>query len=363
MARVKAVAAWQWYNYSCAGVAASAGVLRINFDETAICLFQGAGRGNVFVRKSPAAMVQNVTRGRTRTYLTHVAFLCDDRLVQQVLPQIVIGNEKTIPLGQLVALRGACPNVKLLRRNTSWITGDLCVQIIRWLSAALAPVRGDRRVILLFDACRMHLGAPVFRACAAQNIKPVVVPAQMTWLLQPLDTHAFYAYKVHLQKAYQARRIASDSGTVGLAELLGSVSTAIQDVLCTRDWGHAFDGNGFSNGQTDVSSRVTSALGLLVSPAVAASKPTAEQVAACFPRRSRVPTDAIWAVVPKAAAAPLSPEATVGRRASARIVAAKAKAVAATSSHVALPSAPSSSSSAWTGPITRARARAAASGT
>ena len=52
--------------------------LRVNLDETAICVFQGGGaKGNVFIDRSARAVL-HATRGQRRTYLTHVALFCDD---------------------------------------------------------------------------------------------------------------------------------------------------------------------------------------------------------------------------------------------------------------------------------------------
>ena len=38
---------------------------------------------------------------------------------------------------------------------------------------------------------------------ATGPVEGVGVPAKMTWLLQPVDTLACAAYKIHMQKAYQ----------------------------------------------------------------------------------------------------------------------------------------------------------------
>ena len=77
-------------------------------DETAICLFQQGGKGNVFLAKTQRS-VQQATRGQRRTYLTLVAFVCDDPRVQVVLPQIIIVKERTIPQRDFEALRATCP--------------------------------------------------------------------------------------------------------------------------------------------------------------------------------------------------------------------------------------------------------------
>ena len=102
--RHQAFASWQWANYVFSQVPPGKRVLRVNFDETAICLFQGAGRGNVFLAKTDPA-VQHVPLGKRRTFLTHVGFVCDDPIIQPLLPQVVVGNEHMIKAGQVDALR------------------------------------------------------------------------------------------------------------------------------------------------------------------------------------------------------------------------------------------------------------------
>ena len=48
-------------------------------------------------------------RGKQRMFLTHVAFICDDSVIQKVLPQVVIGNERAIPQKKLATLKANCP--------------------------------------------------------------------------------------------------------------------------------------------------------------------------------------------------------------------------------------------------------------
>ena len=94
----KASASWQWWNYCCSQVPEGKSVLRINMDETSVCLWQGHRRGTVFVdrkRRRGERVVQRVPRGKRRCCLTHVALICDRSDLQPLVPQVVIGNLKT----------------------------------------------------------------------------------------------------------------------------------------------------------------------------------------------------------------------------------------------------------------------------
>ena len=296
----------------------------MNLDETAICLFQGGGKGNLFLSKTGNAH-QHATRGGRRAYLSHVAFICDDPAIQPLLPQVIIGNEHTLKARELATYRAICPpRVRVLRRQSAWVNWQLIVQIIQWLAAALAPFISEVQPLLFFDACRPHLHARVFATCAACGLWAVVIPAKMTRLLQPLDTHSFLRYKVHLQKAYQEARIRSANGELNVAGLLECIVDSIARVLDERTWATAFDGDGWGIAQTDVRNTIMTELGLAVPLAVPAEQPTLAQLRFCFPKRSRIPTASIWAPLlppPMAAALPKARRAAVAPRRSARLLA------------------------------------------
>ena len=291
----QARASWQWYNYSATQVPESKALLRVNMDETAICLFQGGGKGNVFVSKRDQTAVQNVPRGRTRTYLTHVAFVCDVPTLQARLPQVLIANTRTLRAADHAALAASLPpNFRLMRRNSAWTNELLTAQIVRLLRECLEDVVGEYQIILLFDALPAHTAPQVLRACEATGIWPVVVPAKATWLLQPLDTHVFLAYKVRLQKAYQEARLRTETGEIFLRELLPCIVLAVHQVFESREWAHAFNSDGFSLGQAAVSERVRSHLQLADAAAAPHVRPSLDQLSLCFPKRRVVPVAAIW---------------------------------------------------------------------
>ena len=63
--------------------------------------------------------------------------------------------------------------------------------IIRLLSLILAPVLDTLQPVLMFDAVRLHLADDVMTEMAVASLWYLVIPARLTWLLQPLDTHGF----------------------------------------------------------------------------------------------------------------------------------------------------------------------------
>ena len=97
--------------------------LRLNLDETSVCLFQGDAKGHVFANKRqyPDGFVQRAPRAKRRCCLTHVGLICDRPDLQPLLPQVIIGNERTFPKASFAALQAACPpNVVLVRQKSAW---------------------------------------------------------------------------------------------------------------------------------------------------------------------------------------------------------------------------------------------------
>ena len=248
----QAFAAWQWWNYYLGQLPSGKVPLRINLDETSVCLFQGDCRGTLFVssRRPRDEPVQKVARAKRRCCLTHVALICDDAALQPVLPQVIIGNEHTFLKAGFADLQAACPaNVRLIRQKSAWNDQALCASIVRWLGMALAPHMDRVQPILLLDAVPLHTAKNVLSACSRYRIWPIIVPAKLTWLVQPLDTSAFHLYKAFLKRAYHRARASSPSGDVSLAGFLLCVYETIRSILQGRRWSSAFDQDEFGSHQ------------------------------------------------------------------------------------------------------------------
>ena len=285
---------WKWFNYVCSCVPPGQRVLRLNLDETSICLFQGGGRGNVFVSKKRRA-TQRASRAVRRRCLTHVGVICDQADIQPLLPQVLIGNEATFLQRSMVELRGACPaNVTLLRQRSAWSNAELCAMIVQRIGHALAPCRGRYQPVLLLDAARIHITPEVVRACNKAGIWFVLVPAGVTWLLQPLDTHAFQRYKAHLRRKYLEARVDAAGDVLSVGEFLPCVYSAVRMVLQGNRWSGAFDENGFGSQQALVSPRVLAKMEHVGRVDVSSDRPSDEDLAHCFPRRARIPIALIW---------------------------------------------------------------------
>ena len=253
-----------------------------------MCLFQGGGRGNIFLAKHEPR-VQQASLRLQRTYVTLVAFVCDDLEVQRALPQVLVVSERAVTIAQLVAIRAACPpTMVVVRQKSAWNTAALTARIVHRLRIALEPFIAQRQPLLIMDTARIHLAPLALRALSRANIWTVLVPPSMTFLLQPLDTDIFALLKAAIQNEYQNARVASGVASPSVVTLATCVATGIQNVLCAREWGRAFARNGYGDQQRTLGDRVKTALQYAQAPILLGALPSDDQLRVCLPRRSRV---------------------------------------------------------------------------
>ena len=309
--RSKATAAWQWYNYLHDAVVAGKVPLRINFDETAVCFAQHGKKGNLLMQKR--GVRRRFGKKATRAYLTHVAFICDDRDIQQLLPQVLIGNEHTLKAADMSSLKARLPaNTKIIRARSSWVNEGTCRTMVKWLHDALGSLLCHVQPILLFDAYKGHLTPSMWNACADNGIWPILAPARMTWCLQPLDTHGFAAYKRRLHDVYQELCAELPGGVGGIQELVDSVVIATREVLNSKSWADAFDRNGFSAGQKFVPTKAWQLLGVHAPINIGSARPTAMQIRCCCPSNYAVDEALVWKAVTASLASTSAPATSAG---------------------------------------------------
>ncbi len=217
--------------------------------------------------------------------VTHVAIICDDPSLQPYMPQLLLADGKTVLQRDMAAVRRVLPpNIVVLRSETHWNS----TEVLAWHIDALGKIlrrRAPTRVpILLLDAHRMHLRPEIGRACRRHGIYLALVPARLTWLLAPLDTHCFALYKRYLGKLYCDEVVASGED-VNVVRWVQLVTQAIRMVLQGKDWGKAFDQDGWGRWQQGVSNFMLRELNLPVPPHLPDSEQDAAELNLLVPRR------------------------------------------------------------------------------
>ena len=123
--------------------------------------------------------MQQFKKVTLRSTFTRIAVICDGVAMQPLLPQVIVANTRTVLRKELLRLiLESLPNVRLVRKQTSWNTASLQEEIVGWLCEALEPFRDRYTPVLLMDAAPVHLASNVLRACVEGSIHVIDVTAQ-----------------------------------------------------------------------------------------------------------------------------------------------------------------------------------------
>jgi hypothetical protein len=144
----------------------------------------------------------------------------------------------------------------------------------------------DYQPILYFDTAPCHMDVSIFEVLHELGIWYVVLPARLTWLFQPCDTHLFLRFKRFLKRTYQDE-MAGAEGRDTVSYMVQMVVRAIRIVIQGHSWAPAFAQNGLTGDLANVSSFIKQQLQWrdLVAPSTDA--PTLEQLRMCWPRWNR----------------------------------------------------------------------------
>ena len=282
---------WQWFRFLKSRVPPNQEVLRLNLDETSIRFWYEPRMGmRRPQRQTPrTGCRRHASRGQLRKAFTHVAIICDDASLQPHMPQVLLVNERTVTMEQMrrwKPLPGS--NAQLWRRPSAWINDKVFAQIVRTLGQVLQKHAKDRQPILLLDAHQCHFSLNTLAACRAFNIWPVLIPARMTSMLQPLDTHVFSRFKMFLRTYLHQLMLTGANEDLTSEQVIDALLHSIKGVLQRHAWGGAFDKNGFGE-PFQVRPHLLEVLSFSETPLIEANLPTFEQFVHCFPARKHIP--------------------------------------------------------------------------
>ena len=280
--------------------------LFVGMDETSLAFHFGGGKGTIISKRAlPKGRRHKRESGNLadrRAYVSHLAFITHDSAIQPRLPQIFIGNKDRFPLKLMEALAPhKPPNVYLWREESSWNNHKLMCRMIHLLVKLLADLLVTHQLILVVDCAKCHIHRTIFACATKLGVRLLYIPAKLTWLLQPADTHAFALLKRRLRERFLQLRIASATGEVSHEAWMKAVFSVVRSVLCGNRWEPAFKAAGLLD--DGLSDRVVTELGWEAVKPVEHGLPTQEQLQVLFPKRTRINRDTVlrWAV-PKAKA-------------------------------------------------------------
>ena len=232
-------------------------VLRLNLDETSVCVFQKPLQGVVMKTGrhtragTPSRM--GVRRGSTRQNITYVAIISDDVEFNEQLPQFIIGDRRSFTVERFPSYFTAAPrNVYLLKDEKAWNNWRIMEKIVRVLGLVGRRLRPDCELILCLDTHSSHLHERVLATAHEERVRIVVIPANCTNVLQPLDVYVFRLFKERLRRRFHDLH-ADGTGPIRVDCLLRALCEAISTTLLGNPWPSIFEKCGISYGQLEVS--------------------------------------------------------------------------------------------------------------
>lgn len=298
----QADAVWQWRNLlATENNRTREPALCINFDETNVRLYGGATTGHLSVeawlqRRKPQSLKRNVSRGQMRASATHLLCICNDMEVQRSLPQYIIVKAALVAEDICNDIRRSLPpNVHLLRMPKAWVNTAVMLRYVDDLAKAVSPHRGGRPVLIFADAFKAHITSSVLARLGKHALRMCLIPAKMTWALQPCDTHCFADYKFYLQRYIEEDSIARDTGNVSWGALVACIAKVLRERVEAKPWAKAFLDAGLDGSQRAVSKRVLAKLEYPTElPAVGEGFPSLQQLELIFPARTVIPISELF---------------------------------------------------------------------
>ena len=292
----QATALWRWSNYLQHMDPPDKIRVLINVDETSVRLVPQEGKGHVSKSAyrllcSGMPLGRNASLAAQRSAISHVAAICDHPEIQKRLPQVVLVGENQFTEGRANRVRSEAPeSVHLWRLKKAWMTTEVMEKYIVLLGGILKEFQTTHRFILYLDALRVHVSPKVLRAASRANLWICVIPAKMTWALQPCDTHVFASYKRLLGEEYQRRSGLTAAGDITWELVLESLWHVVNSLMQGKDWSAAFDSVGIRNQQRALSDRTRTKLQYPLEPPQAPrSLPPLSDFEQIWPKGVRIP--------------------------------------------------------------------------
>ena len=234
---------FQWISYlKATGHDARTG-LWINIDETAVPYHMSDRLG--FKRgggpRTPQASATVASMRHRRAHCTLMASVCNCRVTQRLLPQVLLPNAKgNRKRWKDIASHTDLPaTVRCLlpEAGRGWFNTESILLYLDILHNVVKDT-GYRQVVLVLDCATTHLTSKVVRKIRRFRWQILLIPGHLTGLIQPLDVHVFKDFKEHVHAAMVREHVSTRSSDFDLQKwalvLAQTIGTYFADVEAER---------------------------------------------------------------------------------------------------------------------------------
>lgn len=244
-------------------------------------------RGNVLRVTGPRHRQprERTAKALRKGTLTYMAMCCSDATLQHLMPQLFVVNKRLTNARERRALRQVALEAAAILRfeRSAWMTSGL-MRICAGQVAELAHQHPTKQFALVMDTCPAHIAADFLDFAKLRNVWVLLVPAGMTWLLQPLDRGVFAPYKAYLKDQYRSLR-AQSGGSMTREQWYATIVRSAHFARQGR-WIRCFDSCGL--GAWDGASQELQSYVSMAAAAAAPSMPVDADLRAMLPAGSSV---------------------------------------------------------------------------
>ena len=282
---------WQWADFLTQQCETKAKTpCYVNLDETSVPRSAGKAAGFVAPKRlwpGRAAPRRPVQKQHKRAAVTYISLITNLPHMQPKLPQIFLCNERIIPAWALDRPDLEKPGtVSFWRGKSGWNNVAKMLLVLQKLRDAFAE-NEDLQPILILDCVGCHIHPAVVAKAQDLHVWLLVVPARLTFLLQPLDVYAFAPFKACLTKLLLEAE--DEGGKLEVIQWMNCLCSTIRKFWCSRKWKAAFLCTGVVPGGPLTQDLHHLAVVRALSPSSPLEPPDVEAVQAIFPRRCYVP--------------------------------------------------------------------------
>lgn len=270
-------------------------VVCVNVDETPIYRQHQPRKGYVVTsqKKRDLAAYARVPLRDRRGQATMLGCLVDDPELQRYMPQFFLTNHKTTTRAEKTKLSVLPPPLQWVHPSTGWVTASILKQLLTRIRRAVREKRPGAEVVLFMDCATIHIADDVLLHCSRLNIHLALIPAGLTYLLQPLDSHVFAAFKRELSETQEHLRGLNADGMLEARAWVDSVSSAVWKTFVEKEWSHSFAENGMLQHWSSLRARIQNLLLGCRFP-LALREPNDEELATLVGRRRTKLADLVY---------------------------------------------------------------------
>ena len=250
----------QWLRAEAA--AAGETLLFVNLDETAVAQLVPHRRGCVMpagtgARASP---VERIKRSESHGHLTLMAAIAGDADFQACLPQWVLPKDAGLTRAERARMRRLADPLVFVPGTSGWVSVESLCPLLTHLRRVVRARRPGHRLVVAWDAASQHVNILVLRHARRLGIHVLLIPAGLTWLLQPLDSHVFASFKRTAHRLQLEARASTDAGVLQRTGWIDLLETAVLETLVRRSWARSLVRNGVTGDVSDLRPRVRACL-------------------------------------------------------------------------------------------------------